>query len=414
MTGVNQSLQPTFSDLFCGVGGLSLGFQRAGFICVQAIDHDEAAATTYRANFSHPLCVEEITEQTTLVPADVILGGPPCQGFSSAGMRRKHDRRNTLVRVFADLIAQQRPNAFVFENVEGFLTASGGDRVFDLLDPLIEAGYQIHLRKINAANYGIPQHRKRVVAVGGLGWEPTFPTATHTAYGAPGAMTSVRHLPLCPPIASALQSLPEPATIPPGNPSGHWTRQLSEVDTQRIQKLRPGQSMKDLPEHLWHESYRRRAHRRVQDGTPTERRGGAPYGLRRLRGDQPSKTITSGAMTEFVHPSDNRFLTLRECARLQTFPDDFAFCGSTGQIAVQIGNAVPPQLGEVFARSLLADLQHSRNHQMIRPSGALLSFVPTTGSGMSPALKAVCQRIETAFLLTADEAMAMEQLSLWR
>ncbi|HRJ40668.1 MAG: DNA cytosine methyltransferase [Caldilineaceae bacterium] len=407
-------IQPTFSDLFCGVGGLSLGFQSAGFVCVQAIDHDEAAAATYRANFSHPMRVEEITEKTTLVSTDVILGGPPCQGFSSAGLRRENDRRNTLVRVFSEQVAQQRPSAFVFENVEGFLTASAGDRVFDLLEPLIEAGYQIHLRKINAANYGIPQHRKRVIAVGGLGWVPTFPDATHTAYGAPGAMTPVRHLPFCPPIASALDSLPEPGTIPPGNPSGHWTRQLSEIDLQRIQKLRPGQSMKDLPEHLWHESYRRRAYRRVRDGTPTERRGGAPFGLRRLRGDQPSKTITSGAMTEFVHPADDRFLTLRECARIQTFPDDFTFHGSGGQIATQIGNAVPPRLGEIFARSLLADLQCHPMGRSVDQHGGLLSFLPTTGSGMSPALKAVCERIDVSFISATKDALSMEQLFLWR
>ncbi len=413
MNGTGPPTKPTFSDLFCGVGGLSLGFQAVGFDCTQAIDHDEAAVATYRANFMHPVNAAEITRQTTLVPVDVIVGGPPCQGFSSAGLRRKEDKRNTLVRVFAELVAQQQPRAFVFENVEGFLTANNGDRVFDLLQPLIDAGYRIHLRKINAANYGIPQHRKRVIAIGGLGWQPTFPEATHTAYGAPGAMAHLRYLQLCPPITDALHTLPQPHTFPPGIPSGHWMRQLSDTDIQRIRQLKPGQSMKDLPEHLWHNSYRRRAYRRVQDGTPTERRGGAPYGLRRLRGDQPAKTITSGAVTEFVHPTEDRFLTLRECARLQTFPDDFVFCGTVGQIATQIGNAVPPSLGEIIARTLHSDLAHHWEDETLQRPGVLLSFVPTSGSGMSPTLQAVCERVAAAFIDRTSQSFAAEQLSLW-
>jgi len=221
MNGRCQPLQSTFSDLFCGVGGFSLGFQSAGFQCGQAIDHDEAAVATYRANFTYPISSTKITRQTPLIPVDVIVGGPPCQGFSSAGLRRVDDRRNTMVRVFAQLVVQQRPRAFVFENVEGFLTANNGDRVFDLLEPLIDAGYWIHLRKINAANYEIPQDRKRVIAIGSLGWEPTFLEATHTAYGAPGAMALVRHLPLCPSISDALRTLPQPQSDPPGTPSGH-------------------------------------------------------------------------------------------------------------------------------------------------------------------------------------------------
>ena len=114
----------------------------------------------------------------------VIAGGPPCQGFSSAGMRRTGDKRNTLVACFAQIVTRKRPRAFVFENVEGFLTAEGGKRVLDLLTPLVTAGYRIHLRKVNAANYGVPQHRKRVIAIGGLGWEPSFPEPTHSAHGA--------------------------------------------------------------------------------------------------------------------------------------------------------------------------------------------------------------------------------------
>lgn len=139
----------TVVDLFSGAGGLSLGFQRAGWRVLESHDHFEAAAATYRRNLG-----------------DRITCGN--------------------IHVFAQIIVKHKPCAFVFENVEGFLTAEDGGRVLELLAPLVQAGYRIHLRKVNAANYGVPQHRKRVVAIGGLGWEPTFPEPTHRAYGAPG------------------------------------------------------------------------------------------------------------------------------------------------------------------------------------------------------------------------------------
>lgn len=398
----------TIIDLFCGAGGLSLGFQKVGFECLLAIDNDRAAVATYKQNLKDHITCEEVTENTTLEYADVIIGGPPCQGFSSAGMRNPEDKRNTLIRVFAKIIAQQKPKAFVFENVEGFLTADGGKRVFDLIKPLIQVGYRIHLRKINAANYGIPQHRKRVICIGGLGWDPIFPQPTHMAFGAPGTSNTLKNLPLCPTLADALAGLPEPQKTLPGIPSGHYLRLISDYDVQRIRLLKQGQTMKDLPEELWHESYRRRAYRRVKDGTPTERRGGAPVGLKRLHPDQPSKSITSGAISEFVHPHENRFLTLRECARIQTFPDSFEFSGSLAQGILQIGNAVPPHLAEVIARSLYNALLFKKPYI---DKGALLSFMPTTSSGMSPALESVCTLVKEKFNVSPYQKK--EQLLLW-
>ena len=400
--------QLSFIDLFCGAGGLSLGFQNAGFKCLGAIDNNSSALSTYERNFNDHIRLEGITENTEIPKADVIIGGPPCQGFSSAGMRRDDDKRNTLVRIFAELVARQKPKAFVFENVEGFLTSGEGNRAFDLLDPLIQVGYRIHLRKINAANYGIPQHRKRVVAIGGLGWDPSFPEPTHMAYGAPGASVAYRHLPPCPTILEALSGLPLPSRNPPGIPEGHYTRPLSDQDLKRICLLQQGQSMKNLPPDLWHESYKKRAFRRVKDGTPSERRGGAPYGLRRLYSDQPSKAITSGAITEFVHPTENRFLTLRECARIQTFPDNFIFVGSISECILQIGNAVPPKLAATIANCVKEDLLSE--HQQSDLRGALLSFVPTMSEGKSPALESVCTRIENKYL---KQQSILGQLTLW-
>lgn len=402
-------MELTFIDLFCGAGGLSLGFQQARFRCVAAIDCDEASIQTYQLNFRDHVRREEITEETALPSADVIIGGPPCQGFSSAGMRRLDDKRNSLVRVFAELVVREKPKAFVFENVEGFLTASNGERLLDLLVPLIQAGYRVHLRKVNAANYGVPQHRKRVIAIGGLGWDPTFPVPTHMAFGAPGASNAFRNLPRCPALADALLGLPQPTREPPGYPQGHCIREISELDLKRIELLRPGQSMRDLPQELWHSSYWRRAFRRVKDGIPTERRGGAPYGLRRLREDQPSKAITSGAISEFVHPSENRFLTLRECARIQTFPDDFVFAGTMSECILQIGNAVPPLLAKAIATTLRDDFLVNKHVRRI-DQGALLSFAATTSSGMSPALRKVSEMVNSRFM---HSCLREEQLQLW-
>jgi len=400
---------PTVVDLFCGAGGLSLGFCQAGFRPILAIDSFPAAVDTYRANCGDHVRLDTIDEMTQVPSADIIVGGPPCQGFSSAGLQRIDDTRNTLVRVFASIIARVRPRAFVFENVEGFLTSDKGQRVIELLDPLVDAGYRIHLRKINAANFGVAQHRKRVIAIGGLGWTPCFPEPTHSAFGAPGAHLGGRGLPPAMTLKAALDGLPPAIPCEESNSlDDHSFRPLKDDDLKRAKRLRPNQRMRDLPEEYWHESYKRRAYRRVMDGTPTERRGGAPAGIRRLAADEPSKAITGGARNEFLHPSEDRALTLRECARIQSFPDHFQFVGSASDRTLLIGNAVPPKLAKAIALSLYEDVM-SATHEP-DASGALLSFVPTLSSGMSPALQRTCELVRSKFLLAASDS----QLALWQ
>jgi DNA (cytosine-5)-methyltransferase 1 len=380
-------------DLFCGAGGLSSGFTKAGWTILKAIDHFQPAVATYRSNLGDHVVEAEIDEGTILPKSTVIAGGPPCQGFSSAGLRRTGDHRNTLVSVYAKLIVQHRPMAFVFENVEGFLTGDGGHHVLELLQPLIEAGYQIHLRKINAANYGVPQLRKRVLAIGGLGWDPGFPSPINTAFGAPGAHLAGIGLPLSPTVSEALAGLPDPSESAPGFPQGHFTIPIKDEDALRVRSLGPGQTMRDLPDEMHHDSFRRRANRRVMDGTPCDKRGGAPAGIRRLLADEPCKAITGGARSEFVHPSQDRYLTLRECARIQTFPDSFEFTGKQVDQALLIGNAVPPCLAEVIGHHLAKGI---RNAKPVMGKGALLSFIPTLSSGMSPALKQVVDKVLTS------------------
>jgi DNA (cytosine-5)-methyltransferase 1 len=163
----------------------------------------------------------------------------------------------------------------------------------------------------------------------------------------------------------------------------HFAPNMNELQLARISALKPGQTMKDLPEQLQHESFRKRANRRVMDGTPSEKRGGSPSGLKRLLYNEPSLTITGAATREFIHPEQNRPLSIREAARIQTFPDDFIFCGNSSNKIQQIGNAIPPLLARIFAEHIKDD--HGFNfgsHQ----EGELIGYLLTKAEAMSPAL----------------------------
>ena len=162
-------------DLFAGTGGLTLGLQRAGFDAVAAFDAWPPAVETLRHNFGGSTAVRADVRDVSA--ADVagrsggatpllVAGGPPCQGFTSAGARRASDSRNGLVGEFVRLVAELRPGWFLFENVEGMRTVADGDFVVGLLDGVLDAGYSVRLRKVNVANFGVPQLRKRVIALG--------------------------------------------------------------------------------------------------------------------------------------------------------------------------------------------------------------------------------------------------------
>ena len=166
--------------------------------------------------------------------------------------------------------------------------------------------------------------------------------------------------------------------------------------------------MRDLPPELWHESYQRRANRRVKDGTPTERRGGAPAGVRRLRADEPSKAITGGALRDFLHPTEDRMLTVRECAVLQTFGPDYQFEGTQAERIQQIGNAVPPRMAEAIASCLMNGLRSCSPTDDF--DGRLLSFIPTLSNGMSPILQRVVNRVQRRF---SRETTVLVQKQLW-
>ena len=212
----------TACDLFCGAEGLSLGLRMAGVDLVCAVDSNSSSAIqTYRQNLGDHAREQQIAVGIEQPNVDIIAGGPPCQGFSSVGMAGG-DARITFVPLFARIVVRQRPLAFVFENVEGFLTSENGAYVLDLLCPLIEAWYCIHLRKVNAANFGVPQPRGAVIGIGGLGWNPTFPDQP-TPLLARLALVWRERPPRTPTISDALAGLP--------GPKNAWSRRANRQGT---------------------------------------------------------------------------------------------------------------------------------------------------------------------------------------
>lgn len=409
---------PTAISLFSGAGGCSLGFKEAGYEIIYASDVDDKAVSTYRANFTNTVCEQSDIAQLDFQKLlkrlkiasgaiDIVIGGPPCQGFSSAGMQFWDDPRNSMLKHYVDALRIIKPKWFLMENVEGLLTAHQGNYIYQVSQAFIELGYRIRVDKVYAQEYGVPQRRKRVLIVGNrVGVDYSPPEIISHATGRIFRKSDFN-------VLDAIVGLPnasnqdEPMAYS-ASPTTDWERairrecmsvtqhyspKLSEIQLMRIRHLKEGQTMKDLPYKLQHESFKRRASRRVMDGTPSEKRGGAPSGLKRLVGCEASLTITGAAIRELIHPIEDRPLTIRECARLQTFPDRFVFHGSRGQIIQQIGNAIPPALAKHFALHIkqLNSLSESPNSYR----GELLGFSLTKAQAMSPALQRTNQKLKS-------------------
>lgn len=406
-------------SLFSGAGGLSLGFGAGGLQPSFAADINRDACATYRQNLGIDAYVLDLGAQDReplhrlLAPyrgCMAVVGGPPCQGFSTAGSRRSDDPRNHLVFSYLDAVDYLRPCWFLFENVEGILTSGGGESLRDLAACFIERGYTLRIDKINLAGFGLPQSRKRVLIMGNLVGLPfRLPPETHAFHAGKHVSRGLTHglLPAAPTIMEAIGDLPAASAAdmplifqqPPcsdfaaamrGNNtavSEHFASP-SAAERARFAQLQQGHTMRDLPEESWHPSYRARAFRRVADGVPTEKRGGAPAGIRRLIASHAAPTITSAATREFIHPLADRPLTLREAARLQSFPDTYAFVGAQGSRATQIGNAVPPLAAAVLARHL-AEVDGAAGGRFgteaVTPG--LLGYWLTDATGKSPALQ---------------------------
>lgn len=356
MTGSGET-KPTAIDVFAGAGGLSLGLIWAGFDLKFALDLDEASVRTYRRNFSHnvaQLDVLTVSGADLLAAAGLekgelglLAGGPPCQGFSIQRRGDDDDDRNNLVLEFARLVKETRPEFFLMENVLGIKNRRG-KKVFSAFRDLMEsAGYYCHVQVLNAADYGVPQIRKRVFVVGertdGVGVYFRFPEPSHR----PENWVTVRQ---------AIGDLPPPPEDGSEHPNwpNHRRERLSAINRLRISFVPEGGGREHIPPEL-----QLRCHR------VSVEKAGHRYVYGRLAWDEPAGTITarfdSFTRGKFAHPSENRTITLREGARLQTFPDWFVFEGSKVAIARQIGNAVPPLLAKALGEAIIRAMQERRS-----------------------------------------------------
>lgn len=334
-----------FIDLFSGCGGMSLGFERAGFSNLIAIDNWKDALVTYAYNRpgANTLCADLLTLKPSDVEdriggknVDVIIGGPPCQGFSVAGKRIVDDERNQLYKSFVAMVEHFKPKAFVMENVPNILSIGGGIIRNAIFSDFEQLGYTINCKVLLASDYGVPQNRRRAVFVGLRDKQYTFPDKTVNN-----------------PVTSwdALSDLTEDTTIEGGAysnaPLSDYQRLIREgsvgvfnhnitihrEQTKRIIAMVPdGGNYKNLPKELWQ---LRKVH----------------IAWTRLNSRKPSFTIDCGHNHHF-HYKYNRVPTVRESARLQSFPDKFIFVGGKGSQLRQVGNAVPPFMAEQIALNL--------------------------------------------------------------
>lgn len=384
-------------DLFSGTGGFSKGFENTGVFQVDyGIDVLPVAIDTFELN--HPRAVAlaadirevrlgSVSQRTGLSrgDVDVIVGGPPCQGFSSIRPFRssnEDDPRNSLFEEFAGYVNYFRPPAFVMENVVGLATHRKGSSIEQIQECFDDLGYMSDWRIMNAAHFGVPQKRERLVMIGaqdGIGVR--FPSPTHAGeFRTIGIRDRSRRL-LPPPgrdqpalFTNGEPKLPDAITVMeaigdlPPVAAGGWVKEYDLPPQQDYQVAR-----RRCSEHLeWHVATGhtermleiiRHAGSNINSVPEHLISSGFSSCYSRLDPDEPSVTLTVNfvhpASNKCIHPYQDRALTLREGARLQSFDDDFRFAGTRTQVAKQIGNAVPPMLGQVIAETVLDMLRGS-------------------------------------------------------
>jgi DNA (cytosine-5)-methyltransferase 1 len=368
----------TVLDLFCGAGGLSFGFELSGeFVTACGIDLLPDRIATFTANHEYATGVAgdlraySLAEFSRLVgQVDVVVGGPPCQGFSSIRPFRtltEGDPRNSLVEHYVLVIDKLRPRWFVFENVVGILTHERGERLEAVLNGLRAAGYEVDWRVVNAALYGVPQYRERVVIVGNrLGVKFQWPAPTHRVeYKSMAGNRSevIRTDPLFAQHLPAAVNLMEAIGDLPSVESGQEVLAYGEVrqltDYQKL--MREGSERLTLHRATRHSKHMleiiRHAGANISALPPGMVKSGFSSCYSRLDADRPSTTLTVNfvhpASNRCIHPHQHRALTPREGARIQSFPDRFVFRGTAAQTVKQIGNAVPPLLGKTLALAIV-------------------------------------------------------------
>lgn len=349
-------------DLFAGVGGLSYGFSKLPeFEIVAANEIEKDIAVAYTLN--HPgvtmiTCdINDLTEDIlgeTLKgqQIDIIVGGPPCQSYSTLGKRRMDDRANLFMQ-YKRILSIIRPKAFVFENVVGILSMDKGKLFKNIQAQFAELGYELKYQVLDAVDFGVPQHRERVILVGYLGKNPfEFPLPTH-GEGLRPYVTLRDAIGDLPVLQSGESKFEYQSDITNDflrfvrasgcNLTEHTAPKNGEHLIRVMQALKDGQCKDDLPEDI-----------RPKSGY------GNTYA--KLWWDRPSTTITRNfacpSSSRCIHPRDSRAMSIREGARLQSFPDDYQFYGSDGMKRLEIGNAVPPLLSMAIAQKVLIMLNH--------------------------------------------------------
>lgn len=353
----------TTVDLFSGCGGLTAGFLQANscsgkFQPTSAVDSDIDAAATYAANLGdHVFCgsIEEWLDSNHLPDqADVILGGPPCQGFSSLGKQEVADHRNALWEQYVEAVNLLRPNYFVLENVREFLRSEQFLGLKEACGPRRRLwNYEIEHYVLDSSRYGAPQRRRRAIVIGRRRGHPPLGEPEPVAYlrnvrdAFDGLKAEVRERELPQRhMEYRGQRVPGPFT----GDELHVTRWFTQLSLNRYRAIPPGGNRFDIPYHLLAPCWR--AHRT-----------GAGDVMGRLSWDKPSVTIRTEFYKpekgRYLHPTEHRPITHREAARLQGFPDDYQWFGSKSSIARQIGNAVPLQLGHALGCHILSALSRS-------------------------------------------------------
>lgn len=345
-----------FIDLFCGCGGLSKGFSLAGFESVGGIDFNAAAIRTFNENFtsSKGICcdllemgVDRIKEEFgDLSDIDIIIGGPPCQGFSSANRYKLEgdDPRNKLFFEFVKFVDLAKPEAIVIENVRGIVTQDNGyakNRIYEIFE---SRGYQVNHQILDAFEYGVPQRRLRNFFVMLKSEKFDFSTIDRcsekrTVEESIGELYHLendeRELKVLdnPPTTNYQKYLRNIDNVI----ANHDVRYPAEKVQHRISFVPQGGNWQCVPVELW----------------PTERNNRHSSAYKRLEEGQPSVTIDTGNNhSNYFHPLYNRIPTVREAARLQSFPDDFVFYGNRSEQYRQVGNAVPPLLACAIAKRI--------------------------------------------------------------
>jgi DNA (cytosine-5)-methyltransferase 1 len=357
-----HKMTPTVIDLFAGVGGLSLGFELAGFKIALANECDQSIADAYMKNRpGTPMIVEDITK----LPVDetfgrfagkttAVIGGPPCQGFSQKGQRKSiNDPRNFLFKYYFEVVKRVRPTYFVIENVPNLLTTENGYFKQEIVELFSGIGYAVSCGILCAADFGVPQDRHRTCIIGKLGETPVSlpePNGVHTtiwdaisdlSYLESGEGAEVQDYRL--PPQSAYQRMLRKGSDKLYN---HVATRHSKVTLERLKMIPPEHGKEMLPaEHLTKSIY---------SGTWC-----------RMKKSGIAKTITTRYDTpssgEFTHPYLNRAITTREAARIQSFPDTFHFYGTKSSQMKQVGNAVPPLMGKAIANRIMLDLRDQQD-----------------------------------------------------